>query len=59
VAGDEATEAMLAHFPATENDEPITKEFLRAELAEFCSEVRGELAGIHRDLNSFYHRLSA
>jgi hypothetical protein len=41
---------LLAHFPSTENDEPITKQFLRAELAEFRGELRAEIAQI-------YHRL--
>lgn len=34
VIGEEATEAMLAHFPAREADEPITREYLDARFAE-------------------------
>jgi hypothetical protein len=52
VAGEEATEAMLAHFPSTEKDEPITKQFLRAELAEFRGEMRAQIDHV-------YHRLVA
>jgi hypothetical protein len=32
--GDEEAEALLAEFPTRDLDEPVTKEFLRAELAE-------------------------
>ena len=32
--GDDVTEALLAEFPARDGDELVTKEFLRAELAE-------------------------
>ena len=52
LAGEEATEAMLAEFPATENDELVTKQFLRAELAEVRTEsagLRAEFAGLRAE----------
>lgn len=32
VAGEEAISEMLSYFPARDIDEPVTKEFLRAEI---------------------------
>ena len=55
LAGEEATEAMLAEFPATENDELVTKQFLRAELAELRSELKGDVAGLRNELTSEFH----
>jgi hypothetical protein len=37
--GEEEAEALLAEFPARDLDGPVTKEFLRAELAELRSEM--------------------
>ena len=47
--GEEVTEALMAEFPARDGDELVTKDFLRAELAEVRSEIsglRGEFAGL-------------
>lgn len=40
-----AAEEMLSHFPARDVEEPVTKEFLRLELAE----VRAEFAGLRAE----------
>jgi hypothetical protein len=45
--GEEATEEMLSYFPARDLDEPVTKEFLRAELAEGLGSLRTELHDLH------------
>lgn len=37
--GEEEAEALLAEFPARDLDEPVTKEFLRAELAVLRAEM--------------------
>jgi hypothetical protein len=37
--GEEAAEAMLSQFPARDLDEPATKEFVRAEIAELRVEI--------------------
>jgi hypothetical protein len=37
--GEEVTQAFLSQFPARDRDEPVTRDFVRAELAE----LRGEL----------------
>ncbi|MBL8777840.1 MAG: hypothetical protein JNK12_18010 [Acidimicrobiales bacterium] len=44
------TEAFLAEFPAREGDEPITRDFLRAELSVTRGELRGEMGDLRGDL---------
>ncbi len=44
---EEETEALLSEFPARDLDEPVTKEFLRAELAE----LRAEMAALEGRIN--------
>jgi hypothetical protein len=39
VVGEEAISEMLSHFPARDVEEPVTKEFLRAELASTRAEL--------------------
>lgn len=39
ILGEEEANALLAEFPASEHDELVTKEFLRAELAEVRAEI--------------------
>lgn len=41
--GEEVTQAFLSQFPARDGDEPVTRDFVRAELAELRGELRGEL----------------
>ncbi len=48
ILGEEEAEALLSHFPARDLDEPVTKEFVRAELAGLRAEmigIRGEMMG--------------
>lgn len=47
VDDEEAVEEMLSHFPAREVEELVTKDFLRAEMAELRAEMRTEL---HREI---------
>ena len=50
---------MLSYFPARDVEEPVTKEFLRAELAEFREEIRAELGPLRSELaelRSEFHR---
>jgi hypothetical protein len=53
--GEEAAEAMLAQFPARDLDEPATKEFVRAEIAD----VRAEIAGVRAEMAKMEMRLTA
>lgn len=39
IVGEDAAEALMAEFPAAEHDELVTKESLRAELAELRTEM--------------------
>lgn len=38
-----AVNEMLSYFPASDVDEPVTKEFLRAEMATQLSEIRSDI----------------
>ncbi len=57
IIGEEEAEAMLSQFPARDLDEPVTKEFVRAEIADVRAEIadlRGELhieiAGVRAEI---------
>lgn len=60
ILGDQETEAMLLHFPSTDADEPVTRDFLRAELAELSAGLHAELveqgAGLRADFSDTIHR---
>jgi hypothetical protein len=51
IAGEEAVGEMLSYFPARDNDEPASKEFVRAEIA-------GLQAEMHSSLNRLFVALS-
>jgi hypothetical protein len=55
LVGDDAAEALMAQFPATEPDQLVTREHLRAELAE----VRTEIAGVESRLRAEFGDLRA
>ena len=44
VIGADNANALMSEFPSVEADELVTKQFLRAELAELRAEFRAELA---------------
>lgn len=46
--GEEAAQAMLAQFPVRDLDEPVTREFVRAEIAG----VRAEIAGLRGEVGA-------
>ena len=50
IVDEEAVNEMLAYFPTRDGDEPINKDFLRAEM----SDLRTEL---HKDMSDLEHRL--
>lgn len=52
VLGDEDANALMSQFPAVEADELVTKQFLRAELGELRSEIRGEMHGGFADVRA-------
>ena len=66
IAGEEAVGEMLSYFPARDVDEPVSKELLRAEIADVKTEIAGvrtEIADLrtemHRSLNILFAALSA
>lgn len=52
ILGEEEAEAMLSQFPARDLDEPVTKEFVRAELADTRAELRAEIADTRAELRA-------
>jgi len=63
--GDDVTQAFLSQFPSHEGEEPITRDFLRAELAELRTEIsdqrgelRAEMADLRADINRVGSRLA-
>jgi hypothetical protein len=55
IIGEEEAEALLSQFPSRDLDEPATKEFVRAEIAD----VRAEIAGLRGEMHSEIARLEA
>lgn len=50
----EAVEEMLSYFPARDVEEPVTREFLRAEIADVRAEVaemRGAMSGMQSEMS--------
>jgi hypothetical protein len=63
--GEEAAEAMLSQFPSRDLDEPVTKEFVRAEIAdvraeiaELRGEMRAEFANVRREMGEMGRHLA-
>jgi hypothetical protein len=57
IIGEEEVEALLSQFPARELDEPVTKEFVQAEIAqvrteiaEFRAEVAAEFGAVRAEM---------
>ena len=57
ILGEEEAEALLSQFPARELDEPVTKEFVRAELADFRTEFRAEIAELRVEMHRLANRM--
>lgn len=53
VIGEEEAEALLRQFPSRDLDEPVTKEFVRAEVAD----VRAEMADLRTEMHQLGIRL--
>jgi len=52
--GEEATQAMLAHFPARDVEEPVT----RADLAAAATDLRAEITTATTELREEIHEVS-
>lgn len=58
IQDDQAVEEMLSYFPSRDVEEPVTKEFVRAEIAEVraeMAELRAEMAEMRADLHTEMH----
>ncbi len=52
VIDEEAVSEMLSYFPARDSEEPVTTEFLRAEMAD----LRAEMADLRAEVTATIHR---
>ena len=52
--GEEVTEALLAEFPARDGDELVTKDHLRAELAEVRQKTAEGFAETNRHITAVF-----
>lgn len=50
ILGEEETQAMLSEFPASDGDEPVTRDHLRAELALTREQLRGEVGELRTEM---------
>jgi hypothetical protein len=51
VRDEEAVAEMMAYFPARDVEEPVTKEYLRAEMSELRAELRGEMSELRVEMS--------
>ena len=65
IADEEAVEEMLSHFLSRDLDEPVTKEFHRAEVADIRVEISGlrgelhtEVSGLRAEMHQGFQRLT-
>jgi chromosome segregation ATPase len=58
IMSEQSADDLLAHFPARDLDEPVTREFLRAELADVRSEIAELDARLSTQLAEVDNRLS-
>ncbi len=60
ILGEEEAEALLSQFPSHEFDEPVTKQFVRAEVADVraeIAEVRTEVAELRAEMHAEFGRV--
>lgn len=50
ILGDEDANVLMSQFPAVEADALVTRDHLRAELAELRAELRGEMGSLETRL---------
>jgi len=62
IVDEEAVNEMLAYFPTRDGDEPISREFLRAEMSDLraeMSELRAEMSDLGAELRAEMSELRA
>jgi hypothetical protein len=52
IVDEEAVDEMLAYFPTRDGDEPINRDFLRAEMSDLRTELRSEMSDLRTELRS-------
>lgn len=50
VIGEEEADALLSQLPTRIGDEPVTRDVLRAEMAELRTELKGDMADLRTEL---------
>lgn len=50
IIGEEEADAMLSQFPARDLGEPVTKEFVRAEIADLRGELHTEIGNVRAEI---------
>ncbi len=56
--GEEEAEALLSQFPSRDLDEPVTKEFVRAEIGDLRTELRSDIADLRTELHDRLRELT-
>ena len=57
--GEDDANALMTEFPSIEADELVTKQFLRAELAELRGELRADIGGLRTEMADRFRRQTA
>ena len=50
IVDEQAVQEMMSYFPARDVEEPVTKDFLRAELNELRAEMRTEMGDLRTEM---------
>jgi hypothetical protein len=50
--GQEEAEALLSQFPSRDLDEPVTKDFVRAEVNDLRGSVRAEIGDLRTEMHT-------
>jgi hypothetical protein len=56
ILGEHDANALMSQFPSVEADELVTKQFLRAELADLRTGLRGEIADLRTEMAERFHQ---
>ena len=57
IVDEEAVQEMMSFFPARDVEEPVTKEFLRAELSDLRAELGSETSGLRAEMSAMESRI--
>ena len=57
VENEQAVQEMMSYFPARDVEEPVTKDFLRAEMNDLRAEMRTEMGDLRTEMGQMEGRL--